>query len=182
MSVTIYKLLYASYNNATYENPYLTHIRSCLIQVGIPHLWLSQNVSNIKFSWFKSYVKQCFQDLFLQEWYSQIDNESIYSNYRMFKSTFGQDPFLKLLPKDCSISLVRFRTTNNRLSVNVLRLEDIPRHDRVCNNCNMKVVGDEFHYLFICPFFKEKRTELLPRYYIEINTARWIHLCRWSVS
>ena len=168
LSVTIYKLLYASFNNGTYENAYLKHIRSCLIQVGMPHLWLSQNVSNIKFSVFKSYIKQCFKDLFLQEWYSQIDSESVYSNYRMFKSTFRQDPFLKLLPKDCSISFVRFRTTNNRLPVNVLRLENIPRHDRVCTNCNMQVVGDEFHYLFICPFFKEKRTELLPRYYIEI--------------
>ena len=138
-----------------------------LIEVGMPHLWISQNVSNIKLSVFKSHIKQCFQDLFIQHWYSQIDSESIYLNYRIFKSTFQQNHFFKSLPNDCAIALVRFRTTNNLLPVNVLRFEGIPRPERLCTICNMNVTGDEFHYLFICPFFKEKRSELLPKYYFE---------------
>ena len=165
LSTTIYKLLCASSNNGTYENSYIKHIRSCLIQVGMPHLWVSQNVSNIKFSSFKSYIKQCFQDLYIQQWYSQMDNDSIYVNYKILKSTFQQNHIFKLLPNDCSISLVRFFSTNNRLPVNVLRFEGIPRHERLCNNCNMQVVGDEFHYLFTCPYYHTKRTELLPKYY-----------------
>ena len=165
LSTTIYKLLCASSNNGTYENSYIKHIRSCLIQVGMPHLWVSQNVSNIKFSSFKSYIKQCFQDLYIQQWYSQMDNDSIYVNYKILKSTFQQNHIFKLLPNDCSISLVRFFSTNNRLPVNVLRFEGIPRHERLCNNCNMKDVGDEFHYLFTCPYYHTKRTELLPKYY-----------------
>ena len=167
LSTIIYKLHYAAYNNGTYENAYLNQIRSCLIDVGMPHLWQSQNVSNIKLSVFKSYIKQCFQDIFIQHWYSQMDNESIFLNYRLFKSSFQPNQFFKSLPNDCAISLVRFRTTNNRLPVNVLRFEDIPRVERVCTNCNMTEIGDEFHYLFVCPFFKEKRIELLPKYYYQ---------------
>ena len=129
------------------------------------HLWLNQDVSNIKLTTFKSYVKQCFKDLFLQEQYSHIDNDSIYTNYRIFKSSFQQEPFIRLLPKDCITSLVKFRCTNNKLPVNTLRFSGAPRQDRLCQLCDMNELGDEFHYLFICPFLQDKRKDLLPLYY-----------------
>ena len=58
-------------------------------------------------------------------------------------------------------------TTNNKLPVNVQRYEGIDRQDRLCRKCDLKDVGDEFHYLFVCPFFNKKRNELLPKKYIK---------------
>ena len=115
---------------------------------------------------FKSRIKQCYKDLFLQQWYSQLDNNSMYINYSLFKSSFRQEPFIKLLPNDCVIALVKFRSTNNNLPVNALRFTNTPRLERICRHCKLNEVGDEFHYLFTCPYFQEKRSELLPQYYL----------------
>ena len=98
-------------------------------------------------------------------------------NYKLFKSSFQQEPFIKFLPQGCAIQIVRFRTTNNCLPVNELRYEGVPRHERICTKCNLYEVGDEFHYLFVCPFFSIKRNELLPRYCIRNpNTLKYITL------
>ena len=68
-----------------------THIlrkkkRACLLEVGMYHLWLDQDVFNMKFNIFKSRIKQCFNYLFLQEWYWELDNESFYMSYKLFIS------------------------------------------------------------------------------------------------
>ena len=170
LSSIVYKLLYRLYCNGTHESSYIKCIRSYLIEVGLPNIWFSQDVSNTNFLWFKSFIKQRFKDLFIQDWYTSI-NDSVSNpmcvNYKIFKSFFQQEPFLKLLPTDCAIQLVRFRTTNNGLPVNELRYERVPRHERICTKCNLQEVGDEFHYLFVCPFFQNTRNRLLPKYYVK---------------
>ena len=168
LSSIIYKLQHRLYCNGTHESLYLKFIRACLIEVGLPHIWYSQNVTNINFLWFKNHIKQPSKDLFIQEWHANINDivtNPIFINYRLFKSTFQQEPLIKLLPNDCVTQLVKFRTTNNRLPVNQLRYEGVLRHQRICVKCNLQEVGDEFHYIFVCPFFSTKRCELIPKYY-----------------
>ena len=58
-------------------------------------------------------------------------------------------------------------TTNNNLPINTQRYEGIDRRERLCRKCELDVVGDEFHYIFVCPFFQQKRNELLPQTYIQ---------------
>ena len=94
-----------------------------------------------------------------------IDNYIYSDNYRMFKTTFEQERYLNLLPKNLSIKLIRFRTTNNCLPVNKLRYENIPRNERLCPKCEMEEIGDEFHYVFCCPYFHAKRVSCLPVYF-----------------
>ena len=38
-------------------------------------------------------------------------------------------------------------------------------YDIKCKLCNKTVIGDEFHYLFICPVFQEDRKRLLKENY-----------------
>ena len=37
--------------------------------------------------------------------------------------------------------------------------------------CNRRDIGDEFHFLFICPFFHEKRREVLANKYTQRPNA-----------
>ena len=46
------------------------------------------------------------------------------------------------------------------------RYSNIPRNMRFCNLCNLQSLGDEFHYLFECPFFANDRNLFLKRYFI----------------
>ena len=74
----------------------------------------------------------------------------------MIKPNFIQSPYISTLINTCAIPIVRFITTNNNLPVNILRYVDVERMDRICTKCNLGDTGDEFHYIFICPFFTLK--------------------------
>ena len=94
-----------------------------------------------------------------------IDQGSIFLNYRMFKTVFVQERYISLLPTNLAIKLARFRTTNNSLPVNILRYDAIPRNERLCQKCQQREVGDEFHYIFCCPYFDAKRKGCLSPYF-----------------
>ena len=101
----------------------------------------------------------------------------MFSNYRMFKDSFEQNCFFTLLPNDCIIKLVKFRTTNNKLPVNRQRYSDVPRNERICDKCDLLEIGDEFHYIFTCPFFADIRQKCLtPYYYKRPNSIKYKHL------
>ena len=84
----------------------------------------------------------------------------------MVKTSFQRSPYIHVLNNNCAISIARFITTNNNLPVNTNRYTEVERKDRVCTKCNLKDIGDEFHYVFCCPFFDTKRKELLHKYLI----------------
>ena len=45
------------------------------------------------------------------------------------------------------------------------RWEGIPLADRKCNLCDKNDIADEVHYLLICPFFAEHRSNYIDRYF-----------------
>ena len=61
--------------------------------------------------------------------------------------------------------MIKFRTANHKLPIEVGRWENIVYEDRKCNFCEKNELGDEFHYLFICSYFQNERKDLLKRYY-----------------
>jgi len=171
MSNIVYKFLYKLYLNNVYESPYITFVKTTLQDIGLHGIWLGQD--NITFSpvWFKEKVKRSLLDNFIQDWYASVDHDSIYLNYRMYKITFAQEKYIHLLPTNLAIKLARFRTTNNSLPVNRLRFENVPRAERLCTKCQVGEIGDEFHYLFCCPYFNAKRKECLPPYFLRRPNA-----------
>ena len=174
LSSLVYKCLYVMYKLKMHENMYVKYIRQCLIDVGLPFLWDTQSVSHISKSRFKAHIKQHTQDMYILNWHNTIYNSSICRNYNLFKRNFGQEAYLSILPYNCVISIIRFRTTNNALPVNTQRYFDVPREDRLCDKCNSMDVADEYHYLFKCEYFKSKREECLDTmYYIHPNTHKY---------
>ena len=153
------------YKDNTYESPYITFIKKTLQDIGMYGVWLNQEDITFSPAWFKEKVKRSLLDNFIQSWYSSVDQDTIFLNYRMFKPTFGQERYITLLPTNLAIKLARFRTTNNLLPVNRLRFDHISRNERLCQKCQMEEIGDEFHYIFCCPYFEAKRKACLPQYF-----------------
>ena len=165
LSSLIYKCLLKMYEMNVHENKYIKAIHTTLNEIGLSYIWLNQKALDIHPVWFKEKVKRCLKDGFLQNWYTHIDNDELFINYRMFKPSFGADPYYLALPQNLVISLMKFRTTNNNLPVNKLQYIDTPWHERLCVKCDTRDIGDEFHYLFVCPFFDVIRRQYLPRHY-----------------
>ena len=45
------------------------------------------------------------------------------------------------------------------------RFHNIERRMRLCQFCNMNMVEDEFHFMLVCPAFRDLRKDILSKYY-----------------
>ena len=74
-------------------------------------------------------------------------------------------------------ALCNFRCVNHKLPIERGRFWNINRDDRKCDICDCDSLGDEFHYLFVCPFFKNERRNLLPHdSYVKPNIEKFCTL------
>ena len=56
-----------------------------------------------------------------------------------------------------AIDFSRFRCGNHKLPDVAGRYNNIERCNRVCSLCNLNTVGDEYHYIYVCPAFNQER-------------------------
>ena len=68
--------------------------------------------------------------------------------------------------------IIKYRTGNHRLPVEIGRWDDIPLNERKCKICFTDDIGDEYHYLFTCGFFKrDRKLYWKPYFYIKPKHA-----------
>ena len=63
------------------------------------------------------------------------------------------------LPVKTVRTLLRFRLGCHDLPIDTGRRQGIPRDERICTRCSLGMVGDEFHFLFICPLLEHIRSQ-----------------------
>ena len=153
------------FNDASQGHNYkwLNHIRQILISTGRYELLSKTFIDNPKAV--KVKITQTLTDLYVQEWHTKVVVSSKGRNYNIFKDNLNFEPYLKILPKNAYIPIIKYRTANHKLPVETGRWENTPYRERKCILCNKNDTGDEFHYLFICPFFMKERCDLLKPYY-----------------
>ncbi len=103
-------------------------------------------------------------------WYQNLSTKSLCSNYRAIKCAFDIEEYLLKMPKSSRIVIRGFRTSNNKLPVNVGRYTGVSREERICNKCNVNVMGDEFHIILECT--NEENTRLKEMYVPSCYTLR----------
>ena len=96
-----------------------------------------------------------------QDWHSRIFESSVCVNYRLFKSNLCFEEYLTILNHKERVDLCKFRCGNHKLPIVTGRHANIERHERVCHLCDKQSVGEEYHYVFICPAFNTERAKYL---------------------
>lgn len=89
-----------------------------------------------------------------------------YFFYRNIKPEFGLEKYVSQLPDVYVISLMKFRCSNHKLSIELGRRQGVPRENRLCDKCDMGTLGDEFHLIFECPHYQLLRQQLIPRKFL----------------
>ena len=84
---------------------------------------------------------------------------------QLYKTEIVIEKYLINFPINIYLPILKFRTTNHRLPVELGRWVRKPYEERRCLKCNSNSVGDEFHYLLECDFFKEDRHRLVEKYF-----------------
>lgn len=69
-------------------------------------------------------------------------------------------------------ALSRLSCSAHKLAIEEGRFRNIERSNRKCMYCNMNVVEDEYHFVLICPFYRDERKECLPKYYCHWPTLQ----------
>ena len=161
ISYTLYNILYKLDKENVYHSKWLNCIKDILIKTGNTQVWDDQNV-DVNFHLSKK-VKQSLFDTFVENWKDQVYNSSKCSKYRMYKTTFGLEKYLTVLPQDLLYNLCRLRCSSHKLPIETGRFFAIDRSERICNLCNKQELGDEFHYLFNCTYFIQERCRYLPK-------------------
>lgn len=116
-------------------------------------------------------------DIYTQDWISDVNNNSQCKNYRIFKQDLKLEKYLTTFPLKYRLHLCRLRCSNSKIPTVSGRYHDIDLCDRICTLYNQSKLGDELHYLFECPPFSRERSKFLrPYYYRNHNTLKMSNL------
>ena len=106
--------------------------------------------------------KNSFQNLF------KHDKTSKLRTFKLVKRCFRVEPYIELI-KDFQLrqSFSKLRLSDHCLNIETGRKHNIDVEDRICNICDSKEVGDEFHFLIKCQNLHLK--ELRDKLYVSVS-------------
>ena len=175
MSSVMYKIMLQLHIENKYKSDWITFIENILNEAGMGNIWLTQTFQSTNF--LKNNLKTRLQDQFRQTWHAKILASDKYANYRLFLTDFM---FERYLTNTSCINICKLRTTNLKLPNNNFNRQE--PNENVCKKCNRNAVGDEYHFLLICPSLNNLRQFFLPKHCInhpdEIKLKRLVNSTR----
>ena len=135
-------------------------MKNIIDSCGLSYLWFNQNKIDTKQS--KQILHNRIADIALQNWYTEVFTSSMCTIYRRFKKQLDFENYLMSANPRERISMTKYRCANSRIPV----YSQIYMYDtEACTLCNLKVTGDEYHYILICPYFRLNRELYIKPYY-----------------
>lgn len=150
------------------ENNWAFQVMSLLNQLGFTYIWNSQNITKLQLNM----VIQCVYDQYYQTYYESINSSSKLETLKCMNKIFGFEKYLSCISDDSHrIAVSRFRCSAHKLMIEEGRYRNIERKLRICQFCNLNVIENEYHFLLVCPAYRDLRATILPNYY-----------CRWPTK
>ena len=162
LSLLIYQCLF---NSANAPSKWVSSIRNILNEIGRPDIWLNQE--NIQSKSLSTLIKRILIEQFIQDWCSKQSQSLKAFTYFSFKHNFGLEKYFLTVPRNVYLPLFKLRTSNHKLPVETGRWDGSARHERICQLCPLRDIGDEYHYICKCPYFAAERSIYVKPYYIK---------------
>ena len=155
LSYIFYKLtrLMHGSDQQDFTSKWIHTIKTSLDSAGLSYIW--DHEMN---GYCSRYVKLCFKqrqdDIYQQNWYSELNKHPKCYFYRMFKYELKLENYLcKLSPRDACI-ITKYRCH--------YQIEEYVENDK-CPLCDKSELPDAFHYLFKCEKFINERRHFLKK-------------------
>ena len=105
-------------------------------------------------------LRKELEKLYINQWENERQNilrkqqKSRLELYSDIKSSYRREAYIDdvrdIQTRKC---ITQIRLSAHKFPIEQGRYKNIPREQRICNLCCNDLVGDEFHYLFICNEF-----------------------------
>ena len=160
-------LIYKAFLNLKDDNSrvigWAQEVNKLLNDLGFNHLWNNDNVTLLQLN----KVIERLKDQYLQYFYSELNKCSKLITYNKIKKEFTREKYLDCVTNDKHrLALSRFRCSAHKLAIEEGRYRNIERNQRICTRCNINVIENEYHFLLVCPLYRDIRDhEILPHYY-----------------
>ena len=123
-------------------------------------MWFDQQTINTKVC--KLIIHKRIEDIALHNWYAEISTSPMCVLYRLYKKLFDFEKYLLNCNYVERIALSKLRCANIKLPVyNTIFMYETD----ICTLCNLYILGDEYHYIMICPYFRHSREKYVKPYY-----------------
>ena len=144
-------------------------IKLMLERIGLGNVWLEQQSSPLVLQ----QIERRIYDIYYQTWYANINNTPKLETYCIFKHNFEFEEYLDYInDKKLRIALTKIRVSSHDLLIEVGRYTNIPRNQRICQNCTMNVVESEYHFLLVCNKYRDIRKQFLKPYFCHWPTLQ----------
>ena len=165
ISTILYKWIKVLYDQDKYKSAWLDKIKTILDNIGMSSTF--NDITNVNKIWFKNTIKLKLNDIYNQNWSIAVFNNSVCLNYRVMTDRKYLQNYLLKLPSQYMYAICKFKCANHRMPIVTGRYTGVEVDNRTCDLCNLnpKEIGDEFHYLFNCPFFREDRVKYIKKFF-----------------
>ena len=137
------------YSNLKISSKWLDCIKSILVDSGFDCVWYSQSFYDKEL--FCRNIIQSLKDMFIQSWRDSLEQSSKCILYRNIKLNFRCESYIIQLPDTYIYVLIKLRCSNHKLQIELGRRNGEVRENRICQDCNMGALGDEFHFIVEYP-------------------------------
>ena len=160
LAYIMYKVIRTQHEQFSSDYKWLNHVKHCLQNIGMGDVW-SYHGNGFTSLYIKEAMKLRIKDIFKQNWHEMKSNHDYCNFYDILKTELKMENYLIDLNYQQRVALCKFRCRSNFLPIAYSRFPNESAELCMCPLCNNDVLGDEYHYLFVCPFFEEDRRRFL---------------------
>jgi hypothetical protein len=149
------------------RHTWATEVKKTLNLYGFGYVWMNQKVENEMV--FLNEFKNKVISLSVQKWQEELKSNRKLYYYCIFKEYLAPETYLiHVQNKYQRVMFAKFRCSDHQLHIEKGRHTGVIRQERYCDYCkkhNSFCVEDEFHFLLLCPLYKDLRASILAKYY-----------------
>lgn len=126
----------------------------------LEYLGIKQEYKNFGPYKFFNISRKLIREKYISDWYKNKDNfvGGKLSTFLKIKQNFGYENYLSLVKNfEIRRAICKLRISAHRLKIETGRYTNIPRNERICNNCSSGCIEDETHFLISCDKYKIDR-------------------------
>ena len=157
----MYAIFIEQYNDVlqTGKNELWTSaIKKNLESLGFAYVWL-----NINDYIDVNMLNRRQRDQYIQTWFENINNLSKLYYYAKMKNMYCFEDYLTLIRSEkLRMLITRLRLASYDLEIEIGRHNRIDRNNRICKLCNSNAIETEFHFVMVCPLYKDLRRKYIP--------------------